>query len=318
MLCYSCFEQGTERPAVVLCRSCHAGLCIDHLRATAAHFATSHMLDSCHHDTWTATERPPMPTCRAGDDCFGSPIRRLLFVADAAVAEVHDLPAEARALSARPLRSTWSRPPSRGGSPGLPTMWISSATLRTSASTRCSATCGPSAPTPRSAQPRQRPDGHRRCGRGLQARSHAARAAERGARQLAGAWARGAPGEALRPATHQLRSGPARACHRRSTPIACPRRLRREVREAMSRSATTRRSGMDGPPPWSHGMGPSIGCACPSSILPAYSRRLSTPAAADASRWSPVEAEVKRRYLPDTNVLETTFTTRWAWSVSPT
>ena len=61
----------------------------------------------------------------------------------------------------------------------------------------------------------------------------------------------------------------------------------RLAREAMSRSATTRRSGMDGPPPWSHGMGPSIGCACPSSILPAYSRRLSTPAAADASRWSP-------------------------------
>jgi hypothetical protein len=59
MLCYSCFEQGTERPAVALCRSCDAGLCLDHLRATAAHFATSHMLDSCHHDTWTATEHAP-------------------------------------------------------------------------------------------------------------------------------------------------------------------------------------------------------------------------------------------------------------------
>jgi len=59
MLCYSCFEQGTERPAVALCRSCSAGLCLDHLRATAAHFATSHMLDSCRHDTWTATEHPP-------------------------------------------------------------------------------------------------------------------------------------------------------------------------------------------------------------------------------------------------------------------
>ena len=57
MLCYSCFEQGTERPAVALCRSCNAGLCMDHLRATAAHFATSHMLDSCHHDTWTAPAR---------------------------------------------------------------------------------------------------------------------------------------------------------------------------------------------------------------------------------------------------------------------
>ena len=59
MLCYSCVEQGNERPAVALCRSCNAGLCLDHLRATAAHFATSHMLDSCHHDTWTAPEHPP-------------------------------------------------------------------------------------------------------------------------------------------------------------------------------------------------------------------------------------------------------------------
>src|SRR5918995_4477635 len=59
MLCYPCAEQGTDRPAVALCRSCNAGLCLGHLRATAAHFASSHMLDSCHHDTWTATERPP-------------------------------------------------------------------------------------------------------------------------------------------------------------------------------------------------------------------------------------------------------------------
>jgi hypothetical protein len=59
MLCYSCFEQGAERLAVALCRSCNAGLCLDHLRATAAHLATSQMFDSCRHDTWTATERPP-------------------------------------------------------------------------------------------------------------------------------------------------------------------------------------------------------------------------------------------------------------------
>ncbi|MGH2804003.1 MAG: DUF2180 family protein [Thermoleophilaceae bacterium] len=57
MLCYSCAEKGTDQPAVALCRSCNAGLCLDHLRATAAHFASSHMLDTCHHDTWTVTER---------------------------------------------------------------------------------------------------------------------------------------------------------------------------------------------------------------------------------------------------------------------
>jgi hypothetical protein len=58
MLCYLCAEQGTDQPAVALCRSCNAGLCLVHLRATAAHFASSHILDYCHHDTWTATERP--------------------------------------------------------------------------------------------------------------------------------------------------------------------------------------------------------------------------------------------------------------------
>lgn len=58
MLCYSCAKEGTNQSAVALCHSCNAGLCLDHLRATAAHFASSHMLDSCHHDTWTVTERP--------------------------------------------------------------------------------------------------------------------------------------------------------------------------------------------------------------------------------------------------------------------
>ena len=53
MLCYVCAEQGTDQPAVALCRSCNAGLCLTHLRATAEHFASSHMLDDCHHDTWT-------------------------------------------------------------------------------------------------------------------------------------------------------------------------------------------------------------------------------------------------------------------------
>lgn len=58
MDCYVCAEHRDERPAVALCRSCGAGLCVSHLRETAEHFLTSHMLDSCHHDTWTATARP--------------------------------------------------------------------------------------------------------------------------------------------------------------------------------------------------------------------------------------------------------------------
>ncbi len=45
-------EQGVDRPAVALCRSCSSGLCLDHLRETAAHFASGHMLETCHHDTW--------------------------------------------------------------------------------------------------------------------------------------------------------------------------------------------------------------------------------------------------------------------------
>ena len=58
MLCYPCAQQGIDRPAVALCRSCTAGLCMEHLRATASHLASGHILDSCHHDTWTATTRP--------------------------------------------------------------------------------------------------------------------------------------------------------------------------------------------------------------------------------------------------------------------
>jgi hypothetical protein len=58
MLCYPWAERGTDQPAVALCRSCSAGLCLDHLHATAAHLASSHMLDSCQHDTWTATGLP--------------------------------------------------------------------------------------------------------------------------------------------------------------------------------------------------------------------------------------------------------------------
>ena len=58
MQCYCCAEQGIDRPAVALCRSCSAGLCLDHLRETAARLEAN-VLDSCHHDTWAATRLPP-------------------------------------------------------------------------------------------------------------------------------------------------------------------------------------------------------------------------------------------------------------------
>lgn len=53
MLCYTCTTRGIERPAVATCRSCSAGLCLEHLRETAAQLAPN-PLASCHHDTWRA------------------------------------------------------------------------------------------------------------------------------------------------------------------------------------------------------------------------------------------------------------------------
>ena len=66
MHCYECAEQGVEQPAVALCRSCSAGLCLEHLRETAARFASDHILAPCHHDTWSAinTGREPHTTGR--------------------------------------------------------------------------------------------------------------------------------------------------------------------------------------------------------------------------------------------------------------
>jgi hypothetical protein len=62
MYCYVCAEQGVEQPAVALCRSCQAGLCLKHLRETAEKFATDEhhasasMSDVCHHDTWATSK----------------------------------------------------------------------------------------------------------------------------------------------------------------------------------------------------------------------------------------------------------------------
>jgi hypothetical protein len=62
MLCYSCIEQGIQQPAVAVCRSCSAGLCLEHLRETAARFESDNMLASCHHDTWAVPNHPPGAT----------------------------------------------------------------------------------------------------------------------------------------------------------------------------------------------------------------------------------------------------------------
>jgi hypothetical protein len=70
MYCYPCAEQGVNQPAVALCRSCHAGLCLEHLRETAEKFATDEhlasgsMSDACHHDTWATTKTA---SARAGE-----------------------------------------------------------------------------------------------------------------------------------------------------------------------------------------------------------------------------------------------------------
>lgn len=52
MDCYVCAERGTETTAVALCHSCHAGLCLEHLKEAAERFATDTMINGCHHDTW--------------------------------------------------------------------------------------------------------------------------------------------------------------------------------------------------------------------------------------------------------------------------
>lgn len=51
MLCYECAKGGDERQAVALCRSCSAGLSLDHLRDAAAS-APANALAGCGHETW--------------------------------------------------------------------------------------------------------------------------------------------------------------------------------------------------------------------------------------------------------------------------
>lgn len=53
MQCYVCAEDGIDRTPVGLCRSCYAGLCLEHRRETAVHLS-GHVLAGCHHDTWAS------------------------------------------------------------------------------------------------------------------------------------------------------------------------------------------------------------------------------------------------------------------------
>jgi hypothetical protein len=57
MSCYVGAEHGVEQPAVALCRTCSAGLCLEHLRQTAARLQSDGLLTSRHHDTWSAPSR---------------------------------------------------------------------------------------------------------------------------------------------------------------------------------------------------------------------------------------------------------------------
>jgi hypothetical protein len=115
MLCCSWPEQRVHRAATALRRSCHTGLRVNHLRETAAHFASGPML---HHLSSRRAEREATyinrfrgsarnePTVSSPDievldsqpNESGQTIPRLLVVADAAVAEVSELPSRVRAV----------------------------------------------------------------------------------------------------------------------------------------------------------------------------------------------------------------------------
>jgi Uncharacterized protein conserved in archaea (DUF2180) len=53
MDCYVCATEGIERHAVALCRSCGAGLCMEHLQQTASYLATGAIRTACSHGTWS-------------------------------------------------------------------------------------------------------------------------------------------------------------------------------------------------------------------------------------------------------------------------
>lgn len=53
--CYECATAGTGAPAVAICFSCNAGLCLTHVRETAnlSHPGGTSVAVGCIHDTWS-------------------------------------------------------------------------------------------------------------------------------------------------------------------------------------------------------------------------------------------------------------------------
>jgi hypothetical protein len=61
MDCYECAKRGEAISAVVVCRGCGAGLCMDHLHEEASRVVGGLSVD-CDHDTWSP------PATGAGPD----------------------------------------------------------------------------------------------------------------------------------------------------------------------------------------------------------------------------------------------------------
>jgi hypothetical protein len=58
MNCYVCARAGkAERSAVATCPHCQAGLCLEHVEATARDSGPGGMRIACDHETWVAPAR---------------------------------------------------------------------------------------------------------------------------------------------------------------------------------------------------------------------------------------------------------------------